>query len=287
MLTKSSSGLAISEPLQVNTVVWVQSLPEEETGPTRRILEDLSTAAGFPVIQYSVHDTAELEAVFDEITARARSEGLRPILHVDAHGTAEEGLLLAPSGDRISWSNIIDHMRQLNVATENNLVCVFALCYGLHLYREVSLSQPVPAYFFIAPERKVTVGFLEQQTLEFYRAVNENANVTTSFEATLKDQMQFFHCQGVFFQTLVRYIKQHCKGRAKGERLERMVSAVLERDGISEPTADQLRQIRQDIKAALKPDQSVVDYFASRFLIGRPAAFDYQIVKEFLDRQSQ
>jgi len=278
MLTQSPYGLFISETLQVNAIVWVQSLPEDETGPSRRILEDLSGAAGFPVFVYPAGSSAELESVFDEITERARSDGLKPIIHIDAHGTADEGLLLAPSGDQTPWASILDYMRRLNVATENNLVCVFALCYGMHSYCQVSLSKPVPAYFFIAPEHKVTVGFLEAQTLEFYRAVKESSNVTTAFEETLKDSMQSLHCQGIFLQALLKYIRQHCKGRAKGERLERMVTAVLERDGITKPTANQLKQTRQDIKAALKPDQSVIDHFAQRFLIERPAAFDYQVI---------
>jgi len=121
---------------------------------------------------------------------------LRPVLHVDAHGTVADGLLLAPSGERVGWSEIIEDLRVLNVATANNLTCIFALCFGLHLYKQVSLKRPVPAYLFCAPAEEISVGFLEAQTLAFYREMNRTSNVTAAFEATLGGVMQSFHCQG-------------------------------------------------------------------------------------------
>jgi hypothetical protein len=140
MISYSDTGLTISETLQTNAIVWIHSLPEKEMGPTRRILEDLeglSSVGGFPISIYAVRNHAELSELLMQLTAMAE-QGLRPVLHVDAHGTVAEGLLLSPSGERVGWSELIDDLRYLNVATANNLTCIFALCFGLHLYRQVS-----------------------------------------------------------------------------------------------------------------------------------------------------
>jgi hypothetical protein len=104
-----------------------------ETGPTRCILEDLETlagAGGFPVIERKVSDRSELLRVMSELAEHATG-GLRPILHVDAHGSPKDGMLLAPSGDQVGWADVIELLQNLNVATGNNLVSVFALCFGL------------------------------------------------------------------------------------------------------------------------------------------------------------
>ena len=114
-----------------------------------------------------------------------------------------ERLMLAPSGERVGWGEIIEDLRSLNVATANNLTCIFALCFGLHLYKQVSLKRPVPAYLFCAPPDKISVGFLEAQTLAFYREMSRTSNVTAAFEATLGGVMQSFHCQGLFLQSLL------------------------------------------------------------------------------------
>ncbi len=286
MITYSDTSLTISETLQTNAIVWIHSLPEHEMGPSRRILEDLeglAIAGGFPVIACAVRDRAELSDAFRQLTTKAE-QGLRPVLHVDAHGTPADGLRLAPSGECVGWSEIIEYLRALNVATANNLTCIFALCFGLHLYKQVSLKQPVPAYLFCAPAEKISVGFLEAQTLAFYREINQTSDVTAAFKATLGGAMQSVHCQGLFLQSLLRYIRTYCIGRQRQDRLERMVTTVLRRDGIANPSSAQLKQARRKLRKALKPGQKLIDLFAPSFLIGRAPAFSYADLDRILKR---
>ena len=284
MIFYSRTALTISETLQTNAIVWIHSLPEGEMGPTQRILEDLeglARAGGFPIFEHAVGDCAELEKAFNELTSSAE-QGLRPVLHVDAHGTDADGLLLAPSGERVGWDDVIELLRRLNVATENNLTCVFALCYGLHLYKKVSLMKAVPAYLFCAPPSEISVGFLEDQTLAFYREINQTSNVTAAFNATLGANMESFHCQGLFFQSLLQYIRTDCMGKRRQERREQMVTAVLKRNHIVKPSNEQLRQARKDVREFLEPGQNLIDHFAPSFLIGRNAAFKFEDLDKVL-----
>ena len=280
MISYSDTAVSISEALQTNEIVWIHSLPENELGPTRRILEDLEGLAklgGFPVTEYAVRDRADLEKLFRDLTTRAE-QGLRPLLHVDAHGTKADGLSLAPSGERVGWAELIELLRGLNCATRNNLTCIFALCFGLHIYKTVSLKKAVPAYLFFAPPSEISVGFLEDQTLAFYRKLKQDSDLTAAFEATLgqNNDMESFHCQGLFFQSLLRYIRSYCMGKTRQERQEKCVTALLERDGITNATSDQLKQARKDVREFLKPGQKLIDHFAPAFLIGRDAAFEYE-----------
>jgi hypothetical protein len=146
----------------------------------------------------------------------------------------------------------------------------------------VSLKRPVPAYLFCAPPEEISVGFLETQTLAFYREMNRTSNVTAAFEATLGGVMQSFHCQGLFFQSLLRYIRTYCIGRMRQDRLERMVTAVFQRDGVANPSSAQLKQARREIRESLKPSQAMIDLFAPSFLIGRAPAFTYADLDRFL-----
>lgn len=284
MITYSQSGLTIAETLQVNSIVWIHSLPEAELGPTRGILEDLDILAindGLAVTVYPVSNQAELKSAFLEVTENAR-RGLRPILHVDAHGTAAEGLLLAPSGERMGWPELIGYLRDLNVATENNLVCIFALCFGLNLYQEVRLSRPAPAYLFCAPSAEIRVGVLLDQTLEFYREVNRSRNVTAAFGSTLEGPMRSFHCQGLFLQALLAYIRAYCSGKQRQERKERMVTSALQHLGIDNPDSAELRELRQTSSDLLRPGPHLIARFAPTFLVDRGAAFTYEVIERAL-----
>ncbi|MFA1672068.1 hypothetical protein ACDY97_04425 [Rhizobium mongolense] len=175
----------------------------------------------------------------------------------------------------------------LNTATGNNLICVFALCFGLHMYTQVRLSKAVPAYMFFAPESEISVGFLEGQTLAFYREINQTGNVTTAFESTLAGEMQSFHCQGLFFQALLRYCRVECTASKRKNRQEKLVTAILKRDRIEHPSSAQLREIRRQVKILTAPGQHVIERFAPLFLIGRAPVFDYGDLRRILDRPNR
>lgn len=68
------------------------------------------------------------------------------------------------------------------------------------------------------------------------------------------------------------------------DRLERLVTAVLQRDGIVNPSSAQLKQARRKIRESLKPGQKLIDMFAPSFLIGRAPAFTYVDLNRFLKR---
>src|SRR5262249_18369276 len=137
---------------------------------------------------------------------------------------------------------------------------------------------------FIAPSSEISVGFLEAQTLAFYREINATSNVTRAYKATLGAAMDLLHCQGLFLQSILRYVRTYCSGQRRRDRLERMVTAILQRDGIAEPSSTQLREVRRNVRQALEPGQSLIDRFAPLFLIGRSAAFTYADVDRVLKR---
>lgn len=285
MITYQPSAMTISENLRVNSIVWIHSLNENEMGPTRRIIEDLGILqvdGGFPIREQPVKNREEFSEIMHELHQEARN-GFRPILHIDMHGTKTEGLYFAPSNEVMTWEEVLAAIRPLNVATENNLICIFALCYGLTFYKHINLKDSVPAYYFCAPRDEVTVGPLQREALAFYQSLAKDPNVTSAFNKTLGKLMVSFHCQGVFFQVLRRYISDHCRGREYKERKERMLSELLEKNGIATPSSDQLRVARQQIKSFLQPGQQLIDNYAPKFLVGRPAAFSY----EDLDRAMQ
>lgn len=286
MIEFSSNAVVMSENLLINSIVWIRSLPEGELGPTRRILEDLASqelAGGFKVFEYEISTRKDFVDLMQSLSEEAVS-GLRPILHVDAHGSKQDGLHLSPSKERVTWPELIDCLRGLNEATKNNLVCVLALCFGLQGYKEVSLRKAVPAYLFSAPEKEVSVGFLESETADFYRLANETSNITSAFTQTLGSRMISFHCQGLFLQALLRYVRAHCSNKDRQQRLERLVTEALEQQENTQPTSGELRELRNQIKGLLVPGQHIIDHFAPTFLIGRQALFCYSDIQRILDK---
>lgn len=279
--------ISIAEPLQINAIVWIHSLPENEMGPTRRILEDLDaqTLSGGPhVFTYGIANRAELFQLLDRL-AREAAQGLRPIIHLDAHGNQSDGLWLAPDDEWASWDELLERLRAINVATGNNLVVVFALCHGLHLYKLVELTKAAPAYLFAASDDVIHVDFLEQETVPFYREVQQQGAFLGAFEATLGKKMTLMNCQGLLLKALAHYVKNQCQPKVLDTRAERLASEMLQRDGVTDPSPDLVCQYQKRAREALEPDQKIIDRFAPHFLIGRQPGFTYADVERLAGRR--
>lgn len=280
-------GLTLGDTLQVNSVVWITSLHEEERNPSRRIVEDLAPLAASAEMGFEevvVGDRAGLLAALADLTDRA-ARGLRPIVHFDCHGSAEHGLELRPIGEFLSWADLIESLRKLNAATGNNLCCVFGVCFGLHMSKQLTLSLPTPYYLTIAPESEITVGVLEERTAPFYREVFASGDITAAYAKVLAPDLRLFLCKAILAEALALYVANNCVGAEARARRERMVTAILEKERITEPTNAQLREARAKVKAALEPSQRLIDRYASSFLLGRKPGFAYAELERLVEVQ--
>jgi len=270
----------------VNTIVWLRSLPEEELGPSRRMVEDIEAFAQrggpFKFEEMAVSTGAEMLTALATLAARCRG-GLRPILHFDCHGSEEQGLLLAPSGDRIGWAELTSALREINVAAENNVCCIFGVCFGMYLSIALSVTEPTPYFLTIAPEREIGVGELEARFPPFYERLFETGNITQAYKERLVDVLSIFQCQEIFGKAFATYIVNHGSGAAASARRENLITKFLNRRGIANATPEQLRDVRAQMKAGLKLSQAMLDHYASIFLIGRKASLNLEDVEKLAE----
>lgn len=272
----------VQDTLPINAILWVRSVSPEDQGVGRRIAEDLEdlvrpNGQGFQLID--VEDRTDFLNVLSEIAVSCDA-GLHPVLIVDAHGDADKGVLLAPSGDWVSWPDTLEALGSINRATGAGLICIFALCHGLHLYKSVELKRPAPAHLFYAPEGVIKNGELEDRLPPFFRALMEGGNVAAAFTDHLSPVMSSMNCQTLFLKALALYVRNHCRGAGKRTRQEKVVTRLLAQDGRAMPNRKKLRSARARAKTGLRPGPHIIDLFAQTFLMGRPVAFTYQDVAQ-------
>ena len=286
MAEAAEPGFNLVDKFAVNTIVWLRSLPEDELGPSRRMVEDieaLSLRGGpFKFEEVVVCSAAEMLAVLSTLASRCR-KGLRPILHFDCHGSETSGLLLAPSGDHLDWPALADALREINVAADNNVCCIFGVCFGMYLSMELSLSNPAPYFLTIAPEEEIEVGELEARFPPFYERLIETGSITQAYKERLAPALSIFQCQEIFAKVLATYLVKHGSGAELAARRERLITQWLSTQKISAPTPEQLRHARAKIKGGLKPSQAMVNHFASTFLIGRKPGVDFAKVTKLAE----
>jgi hypothetical protein len=250
-------ALKLENSIDINTIVWFQSLREDEVGPSNRMVEDLEglkVKGGFPVERIIVHNRQEAFDAFANLVERADA-GLRAIIHFDCHGSKSDGLLLQNSGEFLSWGELADALRPINVAAKNNVCCIFGVCFGLHFSFELRLLKPSPYFLTIAPEQEINVGVLEDHTVKFYNRLNETENITQAYSEIFEPDLHLFHCQAVFAQALAIYVHQYCRGKRGAARREKLLTEILAKRGVSKPTQAELKSTREEIKELVKPSQ--------------------------------
>jgi hypothetical protein len=260
--------------LSVNSVVWIHSLREDEKGFTDRAIDSLRPFLMVKKVGFQAFDpqtAADLQNYLKQIAQQAATS-LRPIIHLDTHGSAVAGIHIAASKQNVSWMQLVEWLRPINIATGNNLVVVSAACSGMHIYKEISVERECPFFIMIAPTEVVSFGFIENKGVKFYEDVFTNFDIVDAYNKFLKEKLTLFHCERVLFVALGRYIRHNCLGAGGNARRERLLTeAIVER---ALPNNRETRgSIRKQIKKMVQPTQALVDRYVKSFLIGKKVVF--------------
>ena len=248
---------------------------------TRRIQEDLMpylNKIGLPHRTFEPQTADQLLDTLNQI-ARKASAGLRPVLHFDTHGDETRGIKLAATGEFVPWPQLVGSLRPINVATGNNLCVVSGACYSMNAVTQVRnslLTEACPFFLLIAPGDEVSSGFLEDNTLAFYKSAFGSLNFVTAHACHLAPNVALFHCERMLAYLLAGYVRDYCIGKGGNERREQLLTKAVG-SGLAHNRNDR-RRIRQAAKVWTRPSQEMVERFtrkfASTFLMDRPLGFD-------------
>lgn len=267
-----------------NSVLWISSLPDCEMGPTRRITEELhKTLREFNIgfMHQRIQHVGELANFLERIQINTVNRGLRPLIHLDAHGNPESGLYLSGQNCFYEWSSLAEMLRKINIASQNNLAVVGAACYGLKLIWPMRLDAPT-FHVLLSPEREVCNGYLEDNVPEFYRCLFKTGSLQCAYDSCLKEQFSYIHCEKVFFDAIARYIFLHCKGKTSRIRREQLLTIALSRSGVHRLG---IREMRRIVREGIKPNQELLNRHAKVFLIGKDCGEDIRNLIESIVSQ--
>jgi hypothetical protein len=256
-------------------------------GPTERMvtaMEAHSKTLGFGFQHIPVSSRSSLIAHLDKLALHANEHNMKPLVHFDTHGNKDDGLFVSGEDDFISWGDLAEKLRTINVYTKNNLAVVGATCFGLHAIRPINLETATPFYLLLSPEEKVTVGFLEDNIPDFYHSLFELGSIDSAYSRHLSDRFKYFHCEKMLFIVICRYISQQCQGKGGADRRERLLSEILSQ-GL-ENTAGNRKKVREMLKNGLRPNQSLIDRYAGKFLIGRQCSFNITELLKFVEESN-
>jgi hypothetical protein len=267
MQSRISASLPIRAVFQLSGVFIVDALPRGDYQTARRLHDDLlhlKNGSGEPFSCYSRVDSAEDWFSVLRQVEKDCLNGYRPILHIEAHGNEQQGVLLGASNTYLSWGDLGESFLRINEITKNNLGVVLAACHGLFHAYQVDILQPCPYAFLVAPDDQIGAGMVDEQMNHVYRALRQTGELHTAFEQ-LGSSFKKFHAEAFFCNAFADYLCESCFGRGLKDRKERLLTLALE-GGAAENGMD-----KRQIRGVIREHEYEADYkrLSKRFLHGR------------------
>lgn len=208
------TGKVSTHSFRVNHIAIIESLPSREFQTGRELagylsgqLEDLQTP--ITVSHVDIATPYEFRAVIANLATQADREGLRPIVHIEAHGEDDFGLHFR--GGKIHWREICDALIPLNRASGFNLLISVSACFGVSCISGVSLRRGAPCYALLGPSKDLSPSDLLNRFRSFYREVIHSQDLDLALAAMNNDklergQMVFVSAEGWFEELMLEYL---------------------------------------------------------------------------------
>jgi len=266
----------------MNCLYWLVSLPEDQLGPSRRLLEDLSAYFSSQKLPFKIKGISTAFELLETLNniREVSMRGYKPIIHFDMHGN-EDGLLISGSEELLLWDDLCNALRQINVATQNNLCVISAVCHSLHLIDKIKVSEPAPLYLLIAPRNEVSFGFLEDNISKFYRSAFDHENIVQAYEDHLSPVFHSFHIEKLFVNVLAKYFREDCMGQNRQTRIETLLTDVMSSSNVQNNRYNR-RKARHIIKKGTKPRIEDFERFKRVFLMDRETSITFKTVLDLL-----
>lgn len=213
-----------------------------------------------------------------ELINEQTKNGLRPILHIEAHGDEQLGIQIAMSGEHIPWTELLQKLQEINKNSKNNLGVVMASCFGLYAIKPLRIEEPCPFYFLIGSDEQISAGYIRDAMKLFYLELNRRNSLD---DAMRKVDAKFkqFHAEKFFFITFAKYMKSACMGSGAKRRVERLLTEVVEGGAVTNRAT--LRALRKSARTFVRSHKRAFNQYSSRFLHGRKSV-TYEEFEQFV-----
>lgn len=251
-----------NEPGELGTIgqVWfVESLAANDfTHTARRLREDLrdvldARARKLRVELRYVANREEFFGVLEELRNSVRSTKLNPILDIECHGDAVEGIQLA-DGTMVPWALLKLKLEGINVESRCNMILVLGCCYGAFFGKESRLHERAAFGAFIAPTGSIDVGVLAPGLRAFYAELFTSLDITNAIGAMRSAAPEFgymfFTAYGLFRTIFAESIVDHGMGQGLHRRAEAMAERLQAERGYTLSVDEVAQRLKNGVPEA-------------------------------------
>lgn len=245
--------------LSFNKIYVVESLSSTETKTGENLYNDLlrwkAEQPDKPESELiKVSNRKEFFDCIENIKKEFNSDGKLPFIHLEMHGSTSKNGLILNSGQLITWLELTNRFREINILINHNLFVSLATCFGAYIYSEIKPTDKAPFWGFVAPWGEVESGDVEVSFNSFFDTLlttfNFNDAVKNLNETNnLPYRYHFYNAEVVFDKAFQKYEDENYNPDNFQKRVLNLIYKALEDYNVR--TKLTIPQIRQYIENKL------------------------------------
>jgi len=186
----------------IRHIIVIQSLSDKEKKTGKILYDDIIKRHIDYLQSENLKMTREFHEVLDKksfveilhfygINSQYMNGGI--VIHLEMHGSEDKDGLILSDNSFISWEEIVDLLRIININTKNNLYITMATCFGRYMFKGVSDKKKSPYSGYISASKKVIVDEILDDFTMIYETLIANGNLVHSYLELDKKGSNFFY----------------------------------------------------------------------------------------------
>ena len=220
-----------SKRIDFNHIIILDLLREDDFQTARRLDDNISV---FVHANQRTHiKISSKENLIENlmlIIQKKLPEGIKPIIHIEGHGS--EISLSLPDGSSISWFELYEILSKINFYLNNTLILFIATCYGYHYIKTLKLQASTPTFCLISPSEKIDSCAIERGAYIFYKNIFETKDLDISIRKLTKSDssFDFYNSDQFFIELMTSYFKKWHYGKLARERIDSLLDSTFTKD---------------------------------------------------------
>ncbi len=218
----------------------IESLTPEDKKTGQELYDHLNLleafhAKGLKLELNTVSTRLEFENHLTLLTKNAHDFSEIPILQIEAHGSEDKLSMVLSSGEFITWYELEESLRKLNLATRCNLLVVMSTCFGAYASSAISLLDRAPFWGIVGPETNVYPDEIIESLTSFYSHLYQGkngSNLMLSLETKNQQTLKLLTSEWFFVKGYLKYIHDYCNEESTLEAVE-LLSKKMASQGVT------------------------------------------------------
>ena len=183
-----------------------------------------------------INTKKEFLNLLEDIKIEINKKGMIPFLHLEMHGNENKDGLVINNGELITWLELVNRFREINILTKHNLVVSLATCYGAYIYGEMNIAERAPFWAFIGPWGKLDPIDIEISYSSFFETLLSTFDIDEAIKVLnesnqLPHRYSFYDSETVFERVYEKYEQeQYAPEQYKKRVIDIMGDALKDRN---------------------------------------------------------